>query len=254
MSGEDQVLVDTSGGQVVVSVLPCGIVVRACDTRSALDEVLLRMSRVRAEYADHFDASGQQSPEFWRDLEYEATQKLTSLEEDMRMVPASGSVPERPRGLTGADYSQKSIILPMLLATLAPWFIVAVLLVIVLAPIASTVSEMRAVEADLRNVAKGDVGDIGNRGATWLIRVGDTVSNVTPQRREQLREATRKIVDFLAPMVTEVRPLFSAPAASLTGQERAPIRNIGPNLGSRVSPSAGGSRDKPAAGAAPESR
>lgn len=248
----DQVQVSERGGEILVTVLPCGIVVRAPDASSALDLVLGRIAQVRTELVDEVDGSGQSSPEFWQGLEHEVRQKLSGFVSDTQMGSAGASARPQPTSGQVVGGSQSSMIATVLIAALAPWCIVALLLVVLLAPLASTLSAVLGNVAQLQAAIKGDVSGVGNEGATWLVRVGDTVSQITPERRAQLREATHKIVDFLAPIVAETRPLFSQPSEPSARHEPVSIRTAPGSL-SAPAGSAGGS-GQPAVLNAPESR
>jgi len=249
MMTEDLVQVTGTDTQLVVSVPSCGIVVRAPNVRSAVREVLGRIARVRAEFGDTDDGSERSSPEYWKNLEREVKERLfefaidgatlspdgsssAAFAQGDHLAPsASGNWVGRPR-LAGS--SMTSIIVPVVIAALAPWFILTLILVVVLAPLASTLSAVPSALVQIKAAARGDVSSVGSEGAVWLTRVGDTFAQITPERRQQLREATRKIVDFLAPIVAETKPLFSDMPQATSGQLLDRTRSDTPRFGGRV--------------------
>lgn len=105
------------------------------------------------------------------------------------------------------------IVVPIIATVLAPWLAIGLLLFIVLTPVVNALNGIKDVAIAAREASQGNIAQVGRGGANWIIRTGDTVEQLSPERKTELRGAVHKIVQVLKPLADEVRPLFVEPQA-----------------------------------------
>jgi len=164
-----------------------GIVIRTSDAQAGLKELEARVEDVRRDMIN------------------------AGVEPEQMDVSDNGFKQSRD---TGGGPNSFGILVAVVSATLVPWFALFLLTI----PIVTTFTELKVATQDARAVLRGDVKDSAHASANWYIRAGEIIDQLTPARKEELRNATRKIVSGLAPIAEELRPLFGDPSS----QKRQP--------------------------------
>jgi hypothetical protein len=164
-------------GQYLLVARKFGVVVRSDNLHAGVKEVETRMAEVRRELLD-VDAD---LPPAHRDSE--------------QRTPWFG------------------LLVPIIATCLAPWAVIGLMLFIAVAPVVSAMTGNGDRITAAHEAMDGNVARAGHAGADWLIRAADTLEQLTPARKEELRLAIRKIADTLTPLTDEIRPLLTDPNA-----------------------------------------
>jgi hypothetical protein len=188
MSSNLDIFVNRQGAdQYTLVARKYGIVIRTNDAQAGLKELEARVEDVRRD--------------------------MMNAGVEPEQVDASSNGTKQGRG-SGGGQGGFGILLAVVSATLVPWLALFLLTI----PIVTTFTELKVATQDARSILRGDVKDSAHASANWYIRAGDIIDQLTPTRKEELRSATRKIVNGLAPITEELRPLFADP----TSQKRQP--------------------------------
>lgn len=175
MKPDIKVEIRRHGGQCTLVAKRYGIVVKAADLNIGFNELETRVADVRND------------------------------------LIAEGIDPDRLLPSTDREGRWLGIIIPIIAAVLAPWVAIGLLLFVALSPVVNALNGIKDVALTVRDVSQGDIAEVGRIETNWLVRTGDTVEQVTPERKAALLSAVKKIVRVIKPFADEVRPLFVEP-------------------------------------------
>jgi hypothetical protein len=149
-----------------------GVVVRASDLQAGLEELEQRTAIITSD-----------------------------LEEVGIPIPASTS-PNR-----NADVPLRDRLAPSLVIIVTVGAILAAFILLATAPIVNALAAVRSGISELAKVEGGpSIASVGRSGIDFIIKLSQTIDQVSPERKEELRTAIRKISREVESIVEDVRP------------------------------------------------
>jgi hypothetical protein len=168
-------------GTYLVLARAFGVVVRNNDLQAGVDEALARISAANDLYREA--GLEPQLSEDWRP----------------RRVRYRGELDLRDRRF----YTSR--LMEYLLPALVSGVVLAGLVLLSSVPLFSAVARLNRTLEDLSAVTSSAmIEHFGHNAIEAFVRTGNAMDKVTPQRKEELRQAVHKIVSGLAPIIQEV--------------------------------------------------
>ncbi len=168
-------------GSYLIMARAYGVVVQQKDLQAGISEAVTRIGEVSALYRQAKikpQLSKEWSPQSaWRD--------------------ANGPDPLRP----SAQWSFYRIV-EHVSPALVSGVVLSGFILLASLPLISAMSRLNSMLGDVTSTAR--IGNFAQTAFTVVIRAGDAMEKVTPQRKEELRQAVRKIMKGLAPIIEEV--------------------------------------------------
>jgi hypothetical protein len=178
MSEDFDLVVQSRKGSNLIVARAFGVVVRSTDLQAGIKEAVERIAEVDKLYREE-----GVEPE----LSDDGLAGRASLQKDARRSPASARIMD---------------VLPQALVS---GVVISCLILVASIPIFSVLARLnRTLEDVTGNTSNSAIQNIGRNAVDFIIRTGDVVDKVTPQRKEELRLAVRKIMNGLAPIIQEV--------------------------------------------------